>query len=217
MFTGIVEELGRLKSITHGRVSARLTIECSKILDDINLGDSIAVNGICLTVTEVESKCFAADVMPETLRSTNLGSLKPSESVNLERALSLSGRLGGHIVTGHIDGTGIVTGKEKEDNSIWLTVQVPDSILRYIVKKGSVAVNGVSLTVAALDDSSFKVSLIPLTGSSTVLGGIKIGDIVNIECDILGKYIERLTNMQPEAKGMKSGLSYEFLRQNGFA
>ncbi|HEX9061158.1 MAG TPA: riboflavin synthase [Clostridia bacterium] len=217
MFTGIVEELGRLKSITHGRVSARLTIECNKILDDINLGDSIAVNGICLTVTEVESKSFAADVMPETLRSTNLGRLKPSESVNLERALSLSGRLGGHIVTGHIDGTGIVSAKEKEDNSIWLTVKVSHSILRYIVKKGSVAVNGVSLTVAALDDNVFKVSLIPLTGSSTVLGGIKIGDIVNIECDILGKYIERLINMQSEAKGIKSGLSYEFLRQNGFA
>lgn len=170
MFTGIVEEVGSIRDIAYGRLSIKLTINCSKILEDIKVGDSIAVTGICLTVTDVGNGWFSADVMPETMRKTVLQMLRVSDEVNLERALRLSDRLGGHIVTGHIDGAGIITAREKEDNAIWLTVEAPDVIMKYIVMKGSIALDGASLTIAHVDEKCFKVSLIPLTAGFTTLG-----------------------------------------------
>lgn len=217
MFTGIVEEVGSIKEIVRGSKSIRLSINCSKILDDVKIGDSIAVNGICLTVTNVGVGWFSADVMPETMRKTGLEKLNISDKVNLERALRLSDRLGGHIVTGHIDGTGIVTGRVEEDNAIWLTVEAPDNILKYIVMKGSVALDGTSLTVAHTDEKCFKVSLIPLTAGVTTLGSKRAGDEINIECDVIGKYVEKLLNGNMHETKPKKDISMDLLRDNGFA
>ncbi len=220
MFTGIVEELGKVKNIVWGSMSIKLSVSCGKIMDDVKTGDSIAVNGICLTVTGHGANWFTADVMPETMRKTGLESLKPGESVNLERALRLSDRLGGHIVSGHIDGTGIVTGRVEEDNAIWLTIEASGDILRYIVMKGSVALDGTSLTVANVNAIAFKVSLIPLTAGVTTLGFRKPGDKVNIECDVIGKYIEKLVGggrkegIQKEEN--KKDITMEFLMEKGF-
>lgn len=218
MFTGIVEEIGKVKGIVQGSKSIKLTIQCKKIMSDIKTGDSIAVNGICLTATHIGSDEFTADVMPETMRKTSLGSLKIGHSVNLERALRLTDRLGGHIVSGHIDGTGIIVGKSTEDNAIWLTVEADEGVLRYIVMKGSVALDGTSLTVAYIDKSCFKVSLIPLTAGETTLGTKEIGSRINIECDVLGKYVEKLVfGNLPEGNSKSTGLSLDFLKENGFA
>jgi len=216
MFTGIVEELGKVKNIIRGSKSIKLTIECSKILRDAKIGDSISVNGICLTITELGSNAFTADVMPETMRKTNLDKLTSSEKVNLERALKLSDRLGGHIVSGHIDGTGTIIGRIEEDNAIWITIEAPGAVLRYIVMKGSVALDGTSLTVAYADESCFKVSLIPHTADITIMGNKKVGDKINIECDVLGKYVEKLLGVGKQETGTKKGLSLEFLSENGF-
>ncbi|MFZ5990102.1 MAG: riboflavin synthase [Bacillota bacterium] len=219
MFTGIVEEVGIVKEIIPGSMSIRLGVKCIKIMEDVKVGDSIAVNGICLTVTSLLSTSFTADVMPETMRKTNLGGLKVGERVNLERALKMSDRLGGHIVSGHIDGTGIVSGKVEEDNAIWFEISAPSDILKYIVTKGSVALDGTSLTVAYVGDNHFKVSLIPLTAGVTTLGSKKTGDKINIECDMLGKYVEKLlgvgTHQQGEGSKGKT-LDINFLRENGF-
>ena len=218
MFTGIVEEVGKVKEIVPGSMSIRLAIDCMNITHDIKVGDSIAVNGICLTVTSFGKTFFTADAMPETMRKTNLGSLKPGIKVNLERALKASDRLGGHIVSGHIDGTGEIAAKVEEDNAIWLAIKAPKDILKYIVLKGSVALDGTSLTVAYVDAEVFKVSLIPLTAGVTTLGSKKIGDIINIECDVLGKYVEKLIRtVADESNDSKKSLSIEFLRENGFA
>lgn len=194
MFTGIVEEIGTLKEIIPSSQSIKLTVQCQKVIQDVKVGDSIAVNGICLTVTKFTSNSFTADVMPETMRKTNLGSLRVGEKVNLERALRLGDRLGGHIVTGHIDGTGKVFDRLEEDNAIWLEITASSDILKYIVQKGSVALDGTSLTIADIGDKSFKVSLIPLTAEMTNLKNKKYGDVINIECDIMGKYVEKLLN-----------------------
>lgn len=217
MFTGIVEEVGSIREIIRGSLSIQLSINCSKILNDIKTGDSIAVNGICLTVTGLGDGWFSADVMPETMRKTNLQMLNISDKVNLERALRLSDRLGGHIVTGHIDGTGIVTGRVEEDNAIWLSVEAPDVIMKYIVMKGSVALDGTSLTVAHVDENCFKVSLIPLTAGVTTLGSRRMGDRINIECDVMGKYVEKLLNGNIHETKPKKDISIDFLRDNGFA
>jgi riboflavin synthase len=217
MFTGIVEELGRVKDIIRGSKSIKLCINCMKILDDMKVGDSISVNGICLTVVEAGNGWFAADVMPETMRRTNLNDLAISGKVNLERALRLSDRLGGHIVSGHIDGSGIVTARVEEDNAIWLTIEATEAILKYIVMKGSVALDGTSLTVAYVGDTCFKVSLIPLTAGITILGLKKAGDTVNIECDVIGKYVERLICGNVRGNMDKKDISMELLRENGFA
>lgn len=216
MFTGIVEEMGKVKSIIHGGSSIRLTIECKNLLQDTRQGDSIAVNGICLTVTALGDQCFSADVMPETMRKTNLGTLKLLEKVNLERALKLMDRLGGHIVSGHIDGTGTIIEKKSEDNAIWLTVEAARNILKYIVPKGSVSLDGTSLTIVHVDENSFSVSLIPLTQGVTTLGDRKTGEIVNIECDVIGKYIEKLIMGRSDEPVKENGLSLEFLKENGF-
>jgi riboflavin synthase len=217
MFTGIIEEMGFIKGIVRGSLSIQLTVNCLKILSDVKIGDSIAVNGICLTVTDLGKDWFSADVMPETMRKTGLNKLNISDKVNLERALRLSDRLGGHIVTGHIDGTGVVVGKVEEDNAIWLTLEAPDNIMKYIVVKGSVALDGASLTVAHVDEKCFKVSLIPLTAGVTTLGLRKAGDVINIECDVMGKYVEKLLGISVHESTRKKDISLDFLRENGFA
>ncbi len=222
MFTGIIEEAGEVRSIIKGSLSIQLEIKCSGIMNDARQGDSIAVNGICLTVTRMGANWFTADVMPETMRRTSLGDLKPGDGVNLERALRLSDRLGGHIVTGHIDGTAVLAKRAAEDNAVWLTFDAPGHILKYIVNKGSVALDGTSLTVARVDEKSFMVSLIPLTAGVTTLGKRKAGDKVNVECDVMGKYVEklletRLAASRPEGREAGSVLTMDFLKENGFA
>ena len=192
MFTGIIEEIGEIKNIKHGSKSEILTIKGSIVTKDSKVGDSIAVNGVCLTATSITGDTFTADVMAETMRRSSLGSLKQGSKVNLERAMLCNGRFGGHIVSGHIDGTGIIKNQEKEDNAVWVTIAASTDILRYIVEKGSIAIDGISLTVAYVDDEVFKVSIIPHTASETTLLLKNKGDIVNLENDIVGKYVEKL-------------------------
>jgi len=209
VFTGLVEETGTVLSIKAGAKSSVLAVEASKILDDLKPGDSVATNGVCLTVTGINAGVFTADVMGETLSRSSLGSLSAGSRVNLERAVPANGRLGGHIVSGHIDGTGKVVFVRKEDNAIWYTIRADASIMRYIVEKGSVAVDGISLTVAKVEENRFSVSVIPHTARETVLAQKSIGSIVNLENDIIGKYVEKLTRQQ-------TGITKEFLLQNGF-
>ena len=192
MFTGIIEELGTVQRIERGASGARLTIAAKTVLEGTKLGDSIATNGVCLTVVSLTSDSFSADVMAESLRRSNLGALQTGSPVNLERAMPLNGRFGGHIVSGHIDGTGTIASQKREDNAVWVTVRTAASLLRYIVEKGSIAIDGVSLTVAAVDESSFAVSIIPHTGAQTILLDKKPGETVNLECDVIGKYVEKL-------------------------
>ena len=208
MFTGIVEEIGIIKNTSNG-----LTITAHKILTDIHIGDSIAVNGICLTVTSFTSNFFTVDVMSETYRRTNLGNLKIGYKVNLERAVSINGRFGGHIVSGHIDGTGTVTDTYNEKDALWLTISAENKILKYIIEKGSITIDGVSLTVAYTDDEKFKVSLIPHTQSQTVLHTKNIGDTVNLENDIIAKYIERFVRYNEKTY---SNINMDFLTRCGF-
>ena len=213
MFTGIVEEIGTVKSVQ----SKVITIEASKIFDDLHLGDSVAVNGTCLTVSSFDNKIFNADVTQETLNRTNLGSLKNGSKVNLERAMTLSGRFGGHIVSGHIDGVGSIKSMKKDDNAIILTIEVSKHLMKYIVEKGSVAVDGISLTVASLTDNSFSIAVIPHTLKETVLYYKKEGDKVNIENDVIGKYVERLLTFKEDNNdSKKSNITMEFLFKNGF-
>lgn len=213
MFTGIIEEVGTVKAVQHSGSNSFIRIEAKKILEDIHLGDSIAVNGVCLTVTHFDSTTFQADVMNETLSRSSLGSLRNGSPVNLERAMAAGGRFGGHIVSGHIDGTGTVSDIRNDGIAVWYTISANADILRYIVEKGSIAIDGISLTVAKVTDDSFSVSIIPHTASVTILGTKKVGDIVNLENDIVGKYVEKL--MKP-AQAQKSGLTMETLAKNGF-
>lgn len=213
LFTGIVEELGVIRSMTGGS----LVIGASKVLEDVKVGDSIAVNGICLTVTAFDSAVFHADVMPETIRRTSLMNLGKGSTVNLERALTLSTRLGGHIVSGHIDGTGKIVSFTEEGNAILMKISADSNIVGHIVEKGSVALDGISLTVASVDSGSFKVSLIPHTREVTNLGTKKPGDPINIENDIVGKYVERFMQLQNDGSNVKtSGITAAFLAENGF-
>lgn len=212
MFTGIVEEVGRIKAIRRGNGGAVLEIEAVKVLEGTRVGDSIATNGVCLTVTGMGAGSFDADVMPETLRRSNLGDLRPGDRVNLERALRLDSRLGGHLVAGHVDGTGVVSDRRQEDNAVWFTVAATPEILRYVIEKGSIAVDGVSLTVAYVDETVFKVSVIPHTQEETTLLGKRVGAVVNLENDLIAKYVEKFTG----GGERKRGLSLEFLQANGF-
>lgn len=222
MFTGIVEEIGRIKGIRRGQASAVLTIEARKVLEDVKLGDSIAVNGVCLTVTDFTSSAFMADVMHETLDRSSLGSLKVGGSVNLERAMKADGRFGGHIVSGHIDGTGTIASVEEDDNAVWYTVKAPGEIMKYIVEKGSIAIDGTSLTVAGVDEGTFRVSIIPHTSDNTILSMKRPGDVVNLENDIIGKYVEKLMNFDDRGvvRGgdaeVSCGITEAFLAENGF-
>lgn len=215
MFTGIVEETGCVKSIQHGTASSFIEIKAEKVISGTNIGDSIAVNGVCLTVTDLTNDSFRADVMSETLNRSSLGSLRAGSPVNLERAMAADGRFGGHIVSGHIDGTGTISDIKKDGIAVWYTICAEAGIMRYIVEKGSVAVDGISLTVAAVSDSGFKVSLIPHTAAQTVLGSKKNGDTVNLENDIIGKYVEKLMNSKSE-KIPESRITMDFLAQNGY-
>lgn len=212
MFTGIINEVGTLRGIRRGANSAVLTIGASTVLEDVHLGDSIAVNGVCLTVTSFTPVEFTADVMHETLNRSALGSLRPGSPVNLERAMRADGRFDGHIVAGHIDGTGTVASIQKDDNAIRYTIRAAPSILRYIIEKGSIAIDGISLTVTHVTRDTFGVSIIPHTAACTNLIHRRIGDTVNLENDCIGKYVERLLT----APGTKSNITPEFLAKYGF-
>ena len=215
MFTGIVEELGTIRSIRRGAASAVLSIGAEAVLSDLRIGDSVAVNGVCLTATGVDRSGFTADVMHETLQRSSLGALGPGSRVNLERAMAADGRFGGHIVSGHIDGTGTIAERRRDDNAVWYTVSAPPALLRYIVEKGSIAIDGISLTVASVEADRFSVSVIPHTAAVTLLGAKGPGDVVNLETDIIGKYVERL--LRPaDTPAARSGISLEFLAENGF-
>ncbi len=212
MFTGIIEEIGTILAIKKGTRSAVLTVKAEKIMKDIHIGDSIAVNGVCLTVISFENGQFDADIMPETLNRSSLGQLKSGSHVNLERAMATDGRFGGHIVAGHIDGTGTIHEIKKDDNAVWYTINAEDKIMRYIIEKGSVAIDGISLTVAQTFKNYFKVSIIPHTMQKTVLEEKKKGDIVNLENDCVGKYVEHLLGLEKKT----GGITVNFLRENGF-
>lgn len=221
MFTGIIEEVGSVASIRKGAHSCVLTVNASRVLEDVHLGDSIATNGVCLTVTSFTSHSFSADVMHETFNRSSLGSLHIGSPVNLERAMLAGGRFGGHIVSGHIDGVGTISSIKEDDNAVWYTVEAPSNILRYIIEKGSITLDGISLTVAKVTNSNFSVSIIPHTRAQTNLASKKVGDVLNLENDLVGKYVERLmlqpiaaSQEQPEQKS--SGITKEFLSHYGF-
>lgn len=214
MFTGIVEEMGIVERVTKGAHSAVLSIRAVTVLSDLKIGDSVAVNGICLTATSVSSSGFTADVMHETLNRSSLASLVPGSRVNLERAMAANGRFGGHIVAGHVDGTGTVRSIKRDDNAIWYEISAPAEIMHYIVEKGSITIDGISLTVAKLSESSFSVSVIPHTAAVTVLSERKVGSTVNLENDIIGKYVEKL--LTPAQVPEKSVIDREYLAKYGF-
>lgn len=216
MFTGIVEEIGEVKGIKKGAKSAELTISGRIATAGSKVGDSIAVNGVCLTATAIKGGVFTADVMAETMRRSSLGELTVGSRVNLERAMAADGRFGGHIVSGHIDGTGTVRSFEREDNAVWVTIDADSIILKYIIEKGSIAIDGISLTVAYVDDSCFKVSLIPHTASETTLLMKKAGDMVNLENDVIGKYVDKLLHFTDNKIEQNSGIDAAFLVKNGF-
>lgn len=216
MFTGLVEELGKVKAMTRGAKSVRLTVQAKVVLGDVKLGDSIAVNGTCLTVVDYGDTWFTADVMPETVDRTALAGLKNGDTVNLERTLRVGDRLGGHIVTGHIDGVGTIRAKEQNDNAVVVRIEAPPEVMRYVVHKGSIAIDGISLTVVAAGPDWFTVSLIPHTASVTTLGFKGVGAPVNLEADVIGKYVEKLLGMTPGAQGKKGGVSASFLAEHGF-
>jgi riboflavin synthase len=210
MFTGIIEEIGIVKNVIASHHSSKMVITATKILTDLKIGDSINTDGVCLTVTEYSPTSFTVDVMPETMLRSTFAKLKSGSKVNLERALTLSTRLGGHIVSGHIDGTGIIEKIKKDENAIWISISAEGPILKYIVEKGSVALDGISLTVANVDRCSFEVSIIPHTQEETTLLTKKTGDKVNVECDIISKYVEKLIST-----GTKK-VDLTFLAENGF-
>lgn len=209
MFTGIIEETGTVIKVEKGAKSSRITIQGSKIFDDLKLGDSVAVDGMCSTAAELSHNTFTADIMAESLRKTTLGNLKKGSKVNLERAMQLNGRFGGHIVSGHIDGTGVILSTMREDNAVWVTISAPEHIMRYIIEKGSITIDGISLTVAKTYSDAFAVSIIPHTASETTLLTKRSGEKVNLENDIIGKYIEKFTVQ-------KGGITPEFLKEYDF-
>lgn len=237
MFTGIIEEIGEIKSVKKGAKSATLTIQGSVVTKDSNIGDSIAVNGVCLTATTISGNTFTADVMAETMRRSSLGELSTGSKVNLERAMAANGRFGGHIVSGHIDGCGTIRSFVREDNAVWVTIDAPSAILKYIIEKGSIAIDGISLTVAYVDEACFKVSIIPHTAGETTLLMKKPGDTVNLENDVIGKYVEKLLGLSSgspatvadasetslshtrnarHGQAGKSNIDADFLMKNGF-
>ena len=217
MFTGIVEEIGRIKNVQRGAKSITFCIEASKVLEDTRIGDSICTNGVCLTVTDISPAAegkgwFKADVMPETIRKTSMAKLQVGSKVNLERALTLNTRLGGHIVSGHVDGVGHIVRKEQDDIAIWLWIECDANLMRYIIPKGSVTLQGVSLTVAKVEATRFAVSLIPHTQEETTLHANVVGDVVNIETDIIAKYVEKLMVTNDEDQTDKTELYRQFMK-----
>jgi riboflavin synthase len=210
MFTGIIEEIGKVKSMTRGAQSAKLTIQASKVLEDTKIGDSIATNGVCLTVVRMDDHTFTVDVMPETVRKSSFRRLNSGDLVNLERALPAQGRFDGHIVAGHVDSVGTIKNITTNENAIVIRISTDPNVLKYIINEGSIAVDGISLTVARVYDDGFEVSIIPHTKGETNLHNKKIGDLVNLECDVIGKYVERLLNFKEQSIDM------DFLGKNGF-
>lgn len=212
MFTGIIEEIGEIKSFKHlNSGSAQLEVYCSRILEDIKLGDSIAINGVCQTIVEFNKRSFKVEISLETLNITNFSKFQSGDLVNLERALTPTTRMGGHIVQGHVDLTGTLLKVEKLDNFYNLYFETSNT--KYIVKKGSITVNGISLTVAEVNETCFKVAIIPHTFENTTLKLLKTGDCVNIETDILGRYVEKFLSLKDNSE---SKINMEFLRENGF-
>lgn len=216
MFTGIVEEIGTILSVRRGAASSILSVSALTVLADMHIGDSIAVNGVCLTVTSFAQGSFTADIMHETLNRSSLGSLRQGDKVNLERAMAADGRFGGHLVTGHIDGVGKILQTKRDDIAVWYTIQAAPSLLRYIVEKGAITIDGISLTVADVTDNAFHVSVIPHTAAQTTLSLRKAGDQVNLENDILGKYVEKLLLPQSVTADGEIGITEAFLVQHGF-
>lgn len=200
MFTGIIEEIGTIADIKMGAKSCALTVNAKVVISDVNIGDSIAINGVCTTVTRATDSQFSVDIMAETMRKTSFSILKKGDRVNLERAMSANSRFGGHIVSGHIDGTGTIRSMQREDNAVWVTIGANDEIMRYIVKKGSITIDGISLTVASIFKDAFSVSIIPHTAIETTLISKRCGDRVNLECDIIGKYVENFIIRRDESK-----------------
>lgn len=215
MFTGLVEECGTVRAVRRGARSGALTVGAKRVLAGLEVGDSVAVNGVCLTVTATVGDAFTADVMRETLERSTLGELVPGSPVNLERAMPADGRFGGHIVSGHIDGVGTIVRSQRDDIAVWFTIEASDALLRYVVEKGSIAIDGISLTVASVTERDFSVSVIPHTASVTILGRKGPGDKVNLETDIIGKYVEKLLSPIEKPKGEKR-ITMEFLSKNGF-
>lgn len=217
MFTGIIEEKGVIQQIKQTGDAIVMSIDAQKVLSDINLGDSIAVNGVCLTVTSFDTRSFTVDLMPETVRNTSLRDLTKGSKVNLERAMAANGRFGGHFVSGHVDGTGAIKSKRREHNAVYYEIEVSPALRKYMILKGSVAVDGTSLTIFGLTENSFTISIIPHTIEETIIGSKGVGDIVNVECDMLAKYMEELLANRDSAKhGEQRELSEEFLRDHGF-
>lgn len=215
MFTGIIEETGTIESMKKAGHSMALTIKCSKILEDVHLGDSIAVNGICLTVTDFTKNQFTVDVMPETVKATSLNELSKGSKVNLERAMAANGRFGGHFVSGHVDGTAEITRIEEKSNAVYYDVKMDPSLTKTLVLKGSITVDGVSLTIFGLTEDTVTISLIPHTISETTFSEKTIGSKVNIECDMIGKYMYRFLHKANENKTQQS-ITKAFLSENGF-
>jgi riboflavin synthase len=219
MFTGIIEEIGLVTNIQRTGESFVLSLEAKKILEDVHLGDSIAVNGVCLTVTSFSGRHFTVDVMPETVKASSLQALKRGSKVNLERAMAAGGRFGGHFVSGHIDGTGMIKSKKQYENAVYYEIEADPGILRYVILRGSIAVDGTSLTVFNVTENSFTLSLIPHTLSETILSFKDAGDIVNLECDMIGKYVGHFLTSQTNSPAKKNATSItaQFLEENGFA
>lgn len=215
MFTGIVEEVGSIEAVTRGKNAMQLSIRCTTILTDVHIGDSISVNGVCLTVAQFSNQQFLADVMPETYKATNLHTLRPGSPVNLERAMAANGRFGGHFVSGHVDGTGEIMTVKRMENAIYIDIKMEPAFLKYLMPKGSVTVDGTSLTVFDVTDQGFTISLIPVTQADSIIGQKRVGEHVNIECDMLAKYMERLLTTD-KGNTAGGGISIEKLAASGF-
>lgn len=216
MFTGIIEEIGTMQKIHRKGSTLTLTIKAEKVLLDVHLGDSIAVNGVCLTVTDFTKTTFAVDVMPETFHDSALSYLKAGSKMNLERAMAANGRFGGHFVTGHVDGTGTIAAIKAEENAVYIDISIPENGLSYVMEKGSVAIDGTSLTIFFVKGNMITVSLIPHTRGETVLGDKRVGDIVNLEFDMLVKYVHSVVTKKVEPTVPESRVTAEFLREKGF-
>jgi riboflavin synthase len=214
MFTGIIEEIGKVLSVRHGSQSATITIKAKKILEGLKKGDSVNTDGVCLTVVSIKGEEFSADISAETLRRSNLKQLKPGSGVNLERAVRLNDRIGGHLVSGHVDGPGTIEEFVKEENSVRIRISAGADLLKYIVQKGSVAIDGISLTVAEVNESGFVVSLIPYTMNDTTLAKKMKGNQVNLECDMIGKYVEKLLKVPDQIRSSK--IDMDFLKEHGY-
>lgn len=215
MFTGIIEEIGSVKNLQSGAQSMIVTIAASTVLTDVHLGDSIAVNGVCLTVKSFTKDQFSADVMPETVTSTSLRQLTTGSPVNLERALAANGRFGGHFVTGHVDGVATIIDKRTVDNALYMRLSLPDTYAPYLLSKGSIALDGTSLTLFEVDQTTITISLIPHSQEMTIIAKKRVGEVVNFECDLLAKYVENML-MKKDSKPKSPSMSEDFLQQHGF-